>query len=82
MDRYHTSNATREKINDEAGAEDPLPTCTLLAKMMLSPAEHDALNGGVPPVLARTTQSRKTHSARCTTKEGKHKDGEHKGNRI
>ncbi len=28
MDKYHTSNATREKINDEAGTEDPLPSCT------------------------------------------------------
>ena len=50
--------------------------------MMLSPAEHDALNGGVPPVLARTTQSRKTHSARCTTKEEKRKDGDHNKNRT
>lgn len=36
---------------------------TVLARMMLSQAEHDALNGGVQPVLERTAQSQKVHIA-------------------
>ena len=44
-------------LSEAADAEDPQRPCTILAKMILSPAQHDALNSGVLPVLADRTNA-------------------------